>query len=144
MVTGCVLLCAGMWGLVNNAGISTFGEVEFTSMETYKEVAEVNLWGTVRTTKSFLPLLRRAKGELGRESLPAHPSLDLSNLFIPVQNGNPRPARAIIHNSEAELWHLRARLGLGMVMDRSTWPGRGEGSVAFRSGADDLGWWGHL
>lgn len=65
-VTGCVLPCPGMWGLVNNAGISTFGEVEFTSMETYKEVAEVNLWGTVRTTKSFLPLLRRAKGKLGR------------------------------------------------------------------------------
>nr|XP_045005681.1 D-beta-hydroxybutyrate dehydrogenase, mitochondrial [Jaculus jaculus]XP_045005682.1 D-beta-hydroxybutyrate dehydrogenase, mitochondrial [Jaculus jaculus]XP_045005683.1 D-beta-hydroxybutyrate dehydrogenase, mitochondrial [Jaculus jaculus]XP_045005684.1 D-beta-hydroxybutyrate dehydrogenase, mitochondrial [Jaculus jaculus]XP_045005685.1 D-beta-hydroxybutyrate dehydrogenase, mitochondrial [Jaculus jaculus]XP_045005686.1 D-beta-hydroxybutyrate dehydrogenase, mitochondrial [Jaculus jaculus] len=54
----------GMWGLVNNAGISTFGEVEFTSMETYKEVAEVNLWGTVRTTKAFLPLLRRARGRL--------------------------------------------------------------------------------
>ncbi|CAO2631528.1 D-beta-hydroxybutyrate dehydrogenase, mitochondrial (Fragments) [Lemmus lemmus] len=29
-----------------------------------KEVAEVNLWGTVRTTKSFLPLLRRAKGRM--------------------------------------------------------------------------------
>ncbi|XP_004373761.1 D-beta-hydroxybutyrate dehydrogenase, mitochondrial isoform X1 [Trichechus manatus latirostris] len=54
----------GLWGLVNNAGISTFGEVEFTSMETYKEVAEVNLWGTVRTTKSFLPLIRRAKGRV--------------------------------------------------------------------------------
>jgi 3-hydroxybutyrate dehydrogenase len=63
-----------MWGLVNNAGISTFGEVEFTSMETYKEVAEVNLWGTVRTTKSFLPLLRRAKGKSGRQIfLPTHP-----------------------------------------------------------------------
>ncbi|CAH6776972.1 D-beta-hydroxybutyrate dehydrogenase, mitochondrial [Phodopus roborovskii] len=68
----------GLWGLVNNAGISTFGEVEFTSMETYKEVAEVNLWGTVRTTKSFLPLLRRAKGRvvnissmLGRMANPA-------------------------------------------------------------------------
>ncbi|XP_011721359.2 D-beta-hydroxybutyrate dehydrogenase, mitochondrial [Macaca nemestrina] len=68
----------GMWGLVNNAGISTFGEVEFTSMETYKEVAEVNLWGTVRTTKSFLPLIRRAKGRvvnissmLGRMANPA-------------------------------------------------------------------------
>lgn len=59
-----------MWGLVNNAGISTFGEVEFTSMETYKEVAEVNLWGTVRTTKSFLPLIRRAKGELERDLPP--------------------------------------------------------------------------
>ncbi|XP_048361457.1 D-beta-hydroxybutyrate dehydrogenase, mitochondrial [Sphaerodactylus townsendi] len=55
---------AGVWGLVNNAGISTFGEVEFTSMDTYKEVAEVNLWGTIRTTKAFLPLIRRAKGRV--------------------------------------------------------------------------------
>lgn len=55
----------GLWGLVNNAGISTFGEVEFTSMDTYKEVAEVNLWGTIRTTKAFLPLIRRAKGKRG-------------------------------------------------------------------------------
>ena len=61
-----------MWGLVNNAGISTFGEVEFTSMETYKEVAEVNLWGTVQMTKAFLPLIRRARGELERDVLPSH------------------------------------------------------------------------
>ncbi|CAK7310503.1 D-beta-hydroxybutyrate dehydrogenase, mitochondrial [Vulpes lagopus] len=68
----------GVWGLVNNAGISTFGEVEFTSMETYKEVAEVNLWGTVRMTKAFLPLIRRARGRivnissmLGRMANPA-------------------------------------------------------------------------
>ncbi|XP_057593864.1 D-beta-hydroxybutyrate dehydrogenase, mitochondrial [Hippopotamus amphibius kiboko] len=54
----------GLWGLVNNAGISMFGDVEFTSMETYKEVAEVNLWGTVRVTKSSLPLIRRAKGRV--------------------------------------------------------------------------------
>ncbi|KAM9037948.1 D-beta-hydroxybutyrate dehydrogenase, mitochondrial-like isoform 2-T5 [Sarcophilus harrisii] len=54
----------GLWGLVNNAGVSTFGEVEFTSLETYKEVAEVNLWGTIRTTKASLPLLRRAKGRV--------------------------------------------------------------------------------
>ncbi|XP_068939371.1 D-beta-hydroxybutyrate dehydrogenase, mitochondrial isoform X2 [Petaurus breviceps papuanus] len=54
----------GLWGLVNNAGISTFGEVEFTPIETYKEVAEVNLWGTVRMTKASLPLLRRARGRI--------------------------------------------------------------------------------
>ncbi|XP_059711417.1 D-beta-hydroxybutyrate dehydrogenase, mitochondrial-like isoform X4 [Haemorhous mexicanus] len=52
----------GLWGLVNNAGISTFGEVEFASLDNYKKVAEVNLWGTVRVTKAFLPLIRRAKG----------------------------------------------------------------------------------
>ncbi|XP_063264743.1 D-beta-hydroxybutyrate dehydrogenase, mitochondrial-like [Prinia subflava] len=54
----------GLWGLVNNAGISTFGEVEFASLDNYKKVAEVNLWGTVRVTKAFLPLIRRAKGRV--------------------------------------------------------------------------------
>ena len=40
-------------------------------METYKEVAEVNLWGTVRVTKAFLPLIRRAKGKVEGDPLPA-------------------------------------------------------------------------
>ncbi|XP_048122124.1 D-beta-hydroxybutyrate dehydrogenase, mitochondrial isoform X3 [Alosa alosa] len=55
---------AGLWALVNNAGVSTFGEVEFTSMETYKQVSEVNLWGTIRITKALLPLIRRTKGRV--------------------------------------------------------------------------------
>nr|XP_023680173.1 D-beta-hydroxybutyrate dehydrogenase, mitochondrial [Paramormyrops kingsleyae] len=54
----------GLWAVVNNAGVSTFGEVEFTSMETYKQVSEVNLWGTIRVTKAFLPLIRRAEGRV--------------------------------------------------------------------------------
>ncbi|XP_072235185.1 D-beta-hydroxybutyrate dehydrogenase, mitochondrial isoform X1 [Leuresthes tenuis] len=53
-----------LWAVVNNAGVSTFGEVEFTSMDTYKQVAEVNLWGTIRVTKAVLPLIRRAKGRV--------------------------------------------------------------------------------
>ncbi|KAG7248827.1 hypothetical protein CRUP_021004 [Coryphaenoides rupestris] len=53
-----------MWALVNTAGVSTFGEVEFTSMDTYKQVSEVNLWGTIRVTKAFLPLVRKAKGRV--------------------------------------------------------------------------------
>ncbi|XP_061820675.1 D-beta-hydroxybutyrate dehydrogenase, mitochondrial [Nerophis lumbriciformis] len=54
----------GLWALVNNAGVSALGEVEFTSMDTYKRVSEVNLWGTVRVTKAALPLIRRAKGRV--------------------------------------------------------------------------------
>uniref|UniRef100_A0A2I4AQ50 D-beta-hydroxybutyrate dehydrogenase, mitochondrial n=1 Tax=Austrofundulus limnaeus TaxID=52670 RepID=A0A2I4AQ50_AUSLI len=54
----------GLWAVVNNAGISAFGEVEFTSMDTYKQVSEVNLWGTIRVTKAVLPLIRRAKGRV--------------------------------------------------------------------------------
>lgn len=60
-----------MWGLVNDAGVFMFRDVELASMETYKEVADVNLWGTVRTTKAFLPFIRRAKGELERDLPPA-------------------------------------------------------------------------
>ncbi|OCT78566.1 hypothetical protein XELAEV_18029655mg [Xenopus laevis] len=77
-VLHCFCLLSGLWGVVNNAGISIFGEVEFTSMETYKEVAEVNLGGTVRVTKACLPLIRRTKGRvvnissmLGRMANPA-------------------------------------------------------------------------
>ncbi|XP_053566170.1 D-beta-hydroxybutyrate dehydrogenase, mitochondrial [Bombina bombina] len=54
----------GLWGLVNNAGISSFGEVEFTSIDKYKEVTDVNLWGTIRITKAFLPFIRRAQGRV--------------------------------------------------------------------------------
>ncbi|XP_075994199.1 D-beta-hydroxybutyrate dehydrogenase, mitochondrial [Genypterus blacodes] len=54
----------GLWAVVNNAGVGAFGEVEFTSMETYKQVSEVNLWGTIRVTKAVLPLIRRAKGRV--------------------------------------------------------------------------------
>ncbi|GAA6065259.1 D-beta-hydroxybutyrate dehydrogenase, mitochondrial [Tachysurus ichikawai] len=54
----------GLWAVVNNAGVSNFGEVEFTSMDTYKNVSEVNLWGTIRVTKAVLPLIRRAKGRV--------------------------------------------------------------------------------
>lgn len=32
-------------------------------MDTYKQVSEVNLWGTIRVTKAVLPLIRRAKGQ---------------------------------------------------------------------------------
>eukprot|EP00058_Branchiostoma_floridae_P027066 XP_002612557.1 3-hydroxybutyrate dehydrogenase [Branchiostoma floridae] len=69
---------SGLWAILNNAGTSTYGLVEWCPIETYKRVAEVNLWGTVRVTKVFLPLVRKAKGRvinistvLGRSSTPS-------------------------------------------------------------------------
>ncbi|XP_063587881.1 D-beta-hydroxybutyrate dehydrogenase, mitochondrial-like [Penaeus indicus] len=53
-----------LWGLVNNAGISTFGAVEWTSLPVFREVADVNLFGHIRVTKAFLPLIRKSKGRL--------------------------------------------------------------------------------
>ncbi|KAM9271736.1 D-beta-hydroxybutyrate dehydrogenase, mitochondrial-like [Morus bassanus] len=54
----------GFWGLVNNAGISTFGETGWLSMEKYEQFADVNLLGSIRTTLAFLPLLRKYKGRI--------------------------------------------------------------------------------
>ena len=38
---------SGLWGLVNNAGWATFGEVEWVSMENYKKAMDVNLNGAI-------------------------------------------------------------------------------------------------
>ncbi|XP_070545146.1 D-beta-hydroxybutyrate dehydrogenase, mitochondrial-like [Ptychodera flava] len=54
----------GIWAIVNNAGIWTWGEVEWCKIETYKRLAEVNTYGVVRVTQAFLPLIRRAKGRV--------------------------------------------------------------------------------
>ncbi|XP_025032396.1 D-beta-hydroxybutyrate dehydrogenase, mitochondrial-like, partial [Python bivittatus] len=79
----------GLWGLVNNAGIASFGDVEFTSVEKYKRVADINLWGTIRVTKAFLPLIRRARGRivnmssmLGRMTSPLRSSYCISKFGV--------------------------------------------------------------
>lgn len=54
----------GLWGLVNNAGISYFAETEMTSEEIFQKTINVNLFGTIRLTKAFLPLIRKSKGRI--------------------------------------------------------------------------------
>lgn len=62
----------GLWGLVNNAGVCVnFGDSELSLMSNYRGCMEVNFFGTVTVTQSFLPLLRRAKGRIVTISSPA-------------------------------------------------------------------------
>ena len=56
--------CGGLWGIVNNAGWATFGEVEWCSMDTYRKITEVNLLGLINGVKKVAPLLRRSKGRI--------------------------------------------------------------------------------
>ncbi|GCB75787.1 hypothetical protein scyTo_0020397, partial [Scyliorhinus torazame] len=51
-----------LWGLVNNAGIFGWGEVEWNNIKVYQRHADVNLWGSIRMTLSFIPLVRQCKG----------------------------------------------------------------------------------
>ncbi|RYZ77099.1 MAG: SDR family oxidoreductase [Proteobacteria bacterium] len=50
--------------LINNAGIylaDKDGEASVTSLETVREVYEVNVFGAMRVTQKFVPLLKKAK-----------------------------------------------------------------------------------
>ena len=47
---------------MNNAGVIVYGDVELCSLELYKSVCDINLFGLIRVTKTFLPLVRKAQG----------------------------------------------------------------------------------
>ncbi|XP_067396260.1 17-beta-hydroxysteroid dehydrogenase type 2 isoform X2 [Emydura macquarii macquarii] len=59
------VLITGLWGVVNNAGILGFpADGELLPMSVYKQCMDVNFFGSVEVTKTFLPLLRKSKGRL--------------------------------------------------------------------------------
>ncbi|TKS65048.1 Corticosteroid 11-beta-dehydrogenase isozyme 2 [Collichthys lucidus] len=62
----------GLWGLVNNAGVCVnFGDAELSLMSNFRGCMEVNFFGTLSVTKSFLPLLRQSRGRIVTISSPA-------------------------------------------------------------------------
>uniref|UniRef100_A0A8D0B3W6 Uncharacterized protein n=1 Tax=Salvator merianae TaxID=96440 RepID=A0A8D0B3W6_SALMN len=55
----------GLWGLVNNAGISfPCAPNEWLTKEDFKKIIDINLLGMIDVTIHMLPLLRRAKGRI--------------------------------------------------------------------------------
>jgi NAD(P)-dependent dehydrogenase (short-subunit alcohol dehydrogenase family) len=55
---------APLAGLVNNAGISVSGPLEFVPLDEWRRQLEVNVLGQVAVTQAFLPALRRARGRI--------------------------------------------------------------------------------
>lgn len=55
---------AGLAGLVNNAGISVAGPLEFLPIEELRRQLEVNVTGQVAVTQAFLPLIRKGNGRI--------------------------------------------------------------------------------
>lgn len=53
-----------LWALVNNAGISWTGEIEWTDVTTFEKIYSVNVFGVIRVSKAFLPLVRKARGRV--------------------------------------------------------------------------------
>lgn len=54
----------GLDGLVNNAGITVQGPLEYLSLDDLRRQLEVNVTGQLAVTQAFLPLLRKERGRL--------------------------------------------------------------------------------
>lgn len=55
---------AGLWGLVNNAGVAVPGPLEFLPLDDWRRQLEVNLTGQVLVTQALLGQLRAARGRI--------------------------------------------------------------------------------
>jgi len=55
---------AGIAGLVNNAGTTLPGPVEYLSLSGFRQQLEVNLVGPLAVTKALLPLLQAGRGRV--------------------------------------------------------------------------------
>lgn len=54
----------GLFALVNNAGILTLGTLADTTPEEFDRVMQVNVYGPVRVTRAFLPLIIESRGRI--------------------------------------------------------------------------------
>ncbi|XP_069951240.1 D-beta-hydroxybutyrate dehydrogenase, mitochondrial isoform X1 [Cherax quadricarinatus] len=86
-----------LWGLVNNAAINTHGAVEWVAIDTYRKICNVNLFGTIAVTKTFLPLIRQARGRVvnigsvrGRLPTPLGSAYDIAKYGIEGFNADLR------------------------------------------------------
>ena len=49
---------------MNNAGIAYAMPIDWASMSIFKRTADVNLWGVIEVTKTFLPLIKKVQGRV--------------------------------------------------------------------------------
>ncbi|XP_028983543.1 D-beta-hydroxybutyrate dehydrogenase, mitochondrial [Betta splendens] len=54
----------GLWAVVNNAGISDWAEIEWNTIENFQKMLDINLFGSLRTSVAFIPLVRAARGRM--------------------------------------------------------------------------------
>jgi len=54
----------GLYGLVNNAGVATFGTIDKMRMEEFDLTMKVNVYGPVMMIKAFTPLIVESKGRI--------------------------------------------------------------------------------
>jgi NAD(P)-dependent dehydrogenase (short-subunit alcohol dehydrogenase family) len=109
----------GLAGLVNNAGVSVSGPVEFIPLEELRRQLEVNVVGQVAVTQAFLPAIRKARGRIvnvssvgGRVALPLMAPYNASKFALEaVSDSLRREVRQFgIHVAVVEPGAIRTRI----------------------------------
>jgi NAD(P)-dependent dehydrogenase (short-subunit alcohol dehydrogenase family) len=90
----------GVAGLVNNAGVSVNGPLEFVPLDDVRRQLEVNVVGQIAVTQAFLPSIRRATGRI----------VNMSSVGGRVANGFLGPYQASKFAIEALTDALRKEL----------------------------------
>ena len=54
----------GLWGVVNNAGVLTVAPVTATDIDDFHFLFDVNVYGVMRISKAFAPLILESKGRI--------------------------------------------------------------------------------
>ncbi|MCZ6785471.1 MAG: SDR family oxidoreductase, partial [Proteobacteria bacterium] len=111
---------AGLQGLVNNAGISCPGAVEFIELAELRHQLEVNLIGQVAVTQAFLPLVRQGRGRIVNVS-----SMGgfVSNAFLGAYNASKFGMEAISDSLRRELrpWKIPVSVVQPGSIDTEIW-----------------------
>jgi NAD(P)-dependent dehydrogenase (short-subunit alcohol dehydrogenase family) len=90
----------GLIGLVNNAGTTVSGPLEFIPIEDLRYQLDVNFTGQIAATQAFLPLIRSARGRI----------VNMSSIGGRVANGFLGPYQASKFAIEAATDSLRKEL----------------------------------
>lgn len=79
----------GLWGIVNNAGISSLGAIEWTPTSKFRQLFAVNVFGMIEVTKAMLPFIKITNGRIvnvasmmGRFSCPYSASYCMSKFAV--------------------------------------------------------------
>ncbi|KAL4238948.1 hypothetical protein ACF0H5_003652 [Mactra antiquata] len=87
----------GLWAIINNAGINSFGDIELTPVSLYEKLLNVNLFGPLRIIRQFLQLIRKSKGRVinitsvhGRMALPEQSNYEVAKHGIETMTDSLR------------------------------------------------------
>ena len=87
---------------MNNAGIGIAGPIEWTPLEHMKHIADVNLWGMIDVTKTFLPLIKKSQGRVVNLSSMAGEFTGVMGTLTEKKCGN----NIILYISFVPVYHL--------------------------------------